>query len=68
MRSPADTIHAHSGRSAAGRETVHAPPPEPDSSEQLAHDLVALVRCGLVELQRDSAGGWRAALANTIDR
>lgn len=68
MRSPAGTTYAHSGRSAAGREPVHTPPREPDPSEQLAHDLLALVRCGLVELRRDRAGGWRAALAGTIDR
>ncbi|HEV7804499.1 MAG TPA: hypothetical protein VGO80_01655 [Solirubrobacteraceae bacterium] len=69
MRSPVVHItDAHRGRGATGRTPVHTPASETDPSEQLAHDLLALVRCGLVELQHDRAGSWRAALASTIDR
>ena len=33
----------------------------PGTDEQLLRDLEALVRCGLVELQQDDDGDWRAA-------
>ena len=62
------TTAAPSAPDAARRASRHRPTRETDPGEQLAHDLLALVRRGLVDVHRDSTGGWRAALAGTIDR